>query len=70
VCWATTTTLRQTSVSIPLLSTIFTDAHLPNTTRTALIKARFGQGLFKERVGRIERACRITFVDDPAHLIV
>jgi putative restriction endonuclease len=42
---------------------------LPNTTRTALIKARVGQGLFKERVGRIERACRITFVDNPAHLI-
>jgi hypothetical protein len=42
---------------------------LPSTTRTALIKARVGQGLFKERVGRIERACRITFVDNPAHLI-
>jgi putative restriction endonuclease len=45
------------------------DADLPNTTRTALIKARVGQGLFKERVGRIEPACRITFVDNPAHLI-
>jgi hypothetical protein len=28
-----------------------------------------GQGLFKERVSRIERACRITFVDNPTHLI-
>jgi putative restriction endonuclease len=45
------------------------DADLSSTTRTALIKARVGQGLFKERVGRIERACRITFVDNPAHLI-
>jgi hypothetical protein len=46
-----------------------TDADLPATTRTALVKARVGQGLFKERVARIERACRITFVDNPAHLI-
>ena len=46
-----------------------TDAELPSTTRTALIKARVGQGLFKERVARIERACRITFVDNPAHLV-
>ena len=46
-----------------------TDADLPATTRTALVKARVGQGLFKERVSHIERACRITFVDNPAHLI-
>ena len=45
------------------------EADLPSTTRTALTKARVGQGLFKERVARIERACRITFVDNPAHLI-
>lgn len=42
---------------------------LPSTTREALICARVGQGLFKERVARHERACRITFVDNPAHLI-
>jgi hypothetical protein len=45
------------------------EAELTKTTRTALIEARVGQGLFKERVVRLERACRITFVDNPAHLI-
>jgi hypothetical protein len=45
------------------------DAEIPSTTRQSLIHARIGQGLFKERVARIEHACRITFVDNPAHLI-
>lgn len=45
------------------------NAELPNTTRLSLISARIGQGLFKERVTRIEHACRITFVANPAHLI-
>ena len=45
------------------------DAEIPTTTRQSLIKARIGQGLFKERVTRIERSCRITYVDNPAHLI-
>jgi hypothetical protein len=42
---------------------------LPSTTREALISARVGQGLFKERVARHERACRITSVNNPVHLI-
>ncbi|GHB93364.1 HNH endonuclease [Cerasicoccus arenae] len=42
---------------------------LPLTTREALIQSRIGQGLFKQRVGRFERACRITKVDNPTHLI-
>jgi hypothetical protein len=42
---------------------------LASTTREALISARVGQGLFKERISRHERACRITSVDNPAHLI-
>lgn len=41
----------------------------PETARDALIKARIGQGLFKQRVAQIERACRLTFVTNPAHLI-
>lgn len=45
------------------------DADIPTTTRQSLIRARIGQGLFKERVSRIERECRITLVDNPAHLI-
>jgi len=44
-------------------------ADIPQTTRKALVSARVGQGLFKERVSRLERACRITFVDNPAHLV-
>lgn len=45
------------------------EAEIPNTTRQSLIKARIGQGLFKERVAQLERACRITFVNNPTHLI-
>ncbi|MDA1277967.1 MAG: HNH endonuclease signature motif containing protein [Verrucomicrobia bacterium] len=45
------------------------DADIPTTTRQSLIRARIGQGLFKERVSRIEHECRVTFVDNPAHLI-
>lgn len=44
-------------------------AEIPETTRHALVRARIGQGLFKERVCQLEHACRITFVDNPAHLI-
>ena len=42
---------------------------LEETTRIALIYARKGQGLFKERIARFERHCRITRVDNPTHLI-
>lgn len=42
---------------------------IPETTRRALISARVGQGIFKERVARIENRCRMTFVDNPVHLI-
>jgi len=45
------------------------DAEIPNTTRQALIRARIGQGLFKERVSQIEHACRVTFVNNPTHLV-
>jgi putative restriction endonuclease len=34
-----------------------------------LVKARRGQGLFRENVGRIEHSCRITRVSNPAYLI-
>ena len=39
------------------------------TTRKALVQARVGQGKFKQRVSGYERACRITKVDNPTHLI-
>jgi putative restriction endonuclease len=44
------------------------DTTIPTTEREALIIARRGQGLFKERVMLIERRCRITGVDNPIHL--
>jgi hypothetical protein len=42
---------------------------IAETEKTALIKARRGQGIFKENVMRVETACRITKVDNPVHLI-
>jgi hypothetical protein len=45
------------------------DSAVPETERLALIRARNGQGLFKERVAKIETRCRITGVENPVHLI-
>ena len=45
------------------------DVSIPETDRLALIRARKGQGLFKDRVSRIETRCRITGVDNPVHLV-
>jgi putative restriction endonuclease len=46
-----------------------TDQKIPETDREAIIRARRGQGLFKQRVSQIETMCRITKVDNPAHLV-
>ena len=45
------------------------DPSIPETDREAIIRARKGQGLFKERVSRIETRCRITGVENPVHLV-
>jgi hypothetical protein len=45
------------------------EANIPATTRKALVQARVGQGLFKDRVSGLEKQCRLTFVNNPAHLI-
>jgi hypothetical protein len=45
------------------------NSSIPETDRVALVRARIGQGLFKERVSEIESKCRITGVSNPAHLI-
>ncbi|MBI2254747.1 MAG: HNH endonuclease [Proteobacteria bacterium] len=42
---------------------------LAETERTAIIRARRGQGLFRDRVSKIEQRCRITGVDNPVHLV-
>lgn len=44
------------------------DAAVLETDRVAIIRARNGQGLFRDRVSQIESRCRITGVDNPAHL--
>jgi putative restriction endonuclease len=50
------------------LQRVQSDITVPETERTAIVLARRGQGVFKERVQRIERACRITGVDRLEHL--
>jgi hypothetical protein len=48
---------------------ISTDRELRDTEKQALIKARRGQGLFRQNVAHIEHFCRVTHVDRPEHLI-
>jgi len=50
------------------LEVITSDATIEETTRSAIVQARKGQGLFRQRVMAIERACRLTGVDRPEHL--
>jgi hypothetical protein len=45
------------------------DRTLVETEKNAIIRARRGQGLFKERVMRIEDHCRVTGVSNPVHLV-
>jgi hypothetical protein len=42
---------------------------LTETERKAIIRARRGQGIFRDRVSKIEHRCRITGVDNPVHLV-
>ena len=44
-------------------------AGIASTEREALVKARRGQGLFRQNVSRVEMACRISRVSNPAYLI-
>ncbi|HQU07428.1 MAG: HNH endonuclease [Ferrovum sp. 37-45-19] len=48
---------------------IISDPTVPETERQAIIRARVGQGLFRERVSKIETRCRITGVENPIHLV-
>ncbi|MGC0773494.1 MAG: HNH endonuclease signature motif containing protein [Candidatus Acidiferrum sp.] len=45
------------------------DASVGETDREAIVRARRGQGLFKQRVMVIETRCRITGVENPSHLL-
>jgi putative restriction endonuclease len=48
---------------------IAADSAIRETERTALVQARHGQGLFRDNVRSIERACRITKVERMEHLV-
>jgi hypothetical protein len=45
------------------------DTAVSETEREAIVRARRGQGLFKQRVMQIETRCRITGVDNISHLL-
>jgi putative restriction endonuclease len=45
------------------------DTSVPETERIALIRSRIGQGIFKDRVSKIEWRCRVTGVENPVHLV-
>lgn len=51
-----------------LRETIASDTTLAETEKEQVILARRGQGLFRQNVQHLERACRITKVDRPEHL--
>lgn len=50
------------------LEVVRSDSSIPETTRTAVVLARRGQGIFRKRVMEIEHACRITKVNREEHL--
>lgn len=50
------------------LGKVTADRAIPETDRLAIVLARRGQGLFKQNVMRVERACRVTRVTREEHL--
>ena len=50
------------------LQVISNDLSVPETTRSAIVLARRGQGVFKQNVLRVEHECRVTRVDKVEHL--
>lgn len=50
------------------IATVRDDIALPPTQKQALVLARRGQGVFKQRVMQIEQRCRLTGVDRIEHL--
>ena len=48
---------------------ITTDNTIEETEKSALVLARRGQGKYRDRLLTLERACRITRVDRPNHLV-
>ena len=52
-----------------LVDRVKQDIQIPETTRLAIVKARIGQGIFREEVAKVERHCRLTGVEDRDHLV-
>ena len=52
-----------------LESDIVSDTSVRDSEKLSIVKARVGQGVFRERVSQIEKKCRVTGVDNPVHLI-
>lgn len=50
------------------LTLVRADERLRETEKEAIVLARVGQGLFRQRVASVERACRITKVSQPEYL--
>jgi len=48
---------------------VVADGSIPVTDRQALVRARKGQGIFRDRVAQLEKGCRITGVENFAHLV-
>jgi putative restriction endonuclease len=51
------------------VAAIEADVTLDSTERRQLLKARVGQGLFRENVSRVERGCRLTGIENPSLLV-
>lgn len=45
------------------------NAQIQSTEKEALIKSRRGQGIYRQRLMRVEYCCRITKVANPTHLV-
>ena len=52
-----------------LVDAVKQDILIPETTRLAIVKARIGQGIFRDEVAKVERQCRLTGVEDRDHLV-
>ena len=54
---------------VPDTEEVASDPVLTSTERRQLVRARVGQGLFKEEVRLVEPACRLTGLSEPRHLV-
>ena len=48
---------------------IYEDQNLINTEKEAIVKSRRGQGIFRDKLEKIEKKCRISNICNPKYLI-